>query len=87
MECALCGSRRANRKAMVEGAIVNVCDSCVGFGKEVAKVEFKKIKREIKMPREMEEMAVQDFSRIIRREREKRKCQAKKNKERDKGKI
>jgi len=43
-ECELCGSK-ATRKTKIEGAVLSVCDECVGYGQEIkipVIVEYKK---------------------------------------------
>ena|SRR3989344_2546802 len=39
MDCDICGKISVNRKALVEGAILNVCDKCVELGAEIGKKE------------------------------------------------
>jgi putative transcription factor len=44
-ECEICGAK-ATRKTKIDSAVLNVCDKCVGFGKEITVpkiVEFKKV--------------------------------------------
>ena len=71
MACALCDSKKATRQARIEGVILRVCDECIKFGEEVAKVEYRPIKKQVRMPQEMEETAVENFSDIIRKQRQK----------------
>ena len=43
-ECELCGSK-ASRKTKIDGAVLSVCDDCVGYGQEIKVpviVEYKK---------------------------------------------
>ena len=72
VECELCGSK-ATRKAKVEGSILNVCDDCVKFGREIPQIEIKKKDKRIPHLEEMEDVLVADFHKIIRKSREKRK--------------
>jgi len=44
--CEVCGSKKADRKAKIEKAILRVCDECVKLGEEIpvfVKSENKKI--------------------------------------------
>jgi len=43
MECEICG-RRATKKAIIDGASVNVCDECVKYGKLVPDIPTPKPK-------------------------------------------
>ena len=72
VECELCGSK-ATRKAKVEGSILNVCDDCVKFGKEIPRIEIRKKEMRTTQIEEMEHELVKDFRKIIRKAREKRK--------------
>jgi putative transcription factor len=45
-ECELCGSK-ASRKTKIEGAILNVCDKCVGFGQEINPPQMVCVKKNI----------------------------------------
>lgn len=39
MDCDICGKISVNRKALIEGAILNVCDKCIELGVEIGKKE------------------------------------------------
>ena len=72
MECELCGSKNANRKTKIDGAIVDVCEKCVSFGEEVDPPQPVVVSRK---PREIEEfpdVLKPDFKDIIRTAREKK---------------
>jgi putative transcription factor len=71
VECVLCGSK-ATRKAKVEGTIIDVCDDCVKFGKEIPRIEFKKTNKAIPEI-EDDDILVKDFHKIIRKARERKK--------------
>ncbi|MFH1473396.1 MAG: multiprotein bridging factor aMBF1 [Candidatus Aenigmatarchaeota archaeon] len=72
VECVLCGSK-ATRKAKVEGSVLDVCDECVKFGKEIPKIEIRKKEMKTTQIEEMEQELVKDFHKIIRKSREKKK--------------
>jgi putative transcription factor len=69
-ECELCGSKKANRKAKVEGVIITVCDECVKFGEEIKLPEFIRTKKDLPKIEEVEEVLKPDFNEIIRSSRE-----------------
>jgi putative transcription factor len=77
MQCELCGKEKNLTMAIIEGARMNVCSECSGFGKVLQRpvfVEQEKPKHKIyqqeKAP-ETVEMLVPDFGTKIRRVREK----------------
>jgi len=72
MDCELCGSKNARRTIEIEGSLSKVCDDCVSMGNEIKEVKFVAKKKEIRMPEEMNQVLVSDFSNIIKREREKK---------------
>jgi len=72
VECVLCGSK-ATRKAKVEGSILDVCDDCVKFGKEIPRIEIREKDKRTPHIEEMEHELVGDFHKVIRKAREKRK--------------
>jgi len=68
IECELCGKNRAETKAEVEGAILNVCRECASFGKEIPKIKIKTAKTTL--PRlEHDEDVVEDLKEIVKKER------------------
>lgn len=70
MECEICGSG-ADRKAEIEGAVLNVCKSCAGAGREI--IEQKpKAPKFARLPEEMRSMLTEDFSQAVKTAREKR---------------
>lgn len=71
VECELCNSKNATRKAKVEGVILNVCDECVKFGEEIPIIEFKNIKKTLKIE-EIKETLKSDFHIILKGVREKK---------------
>lgn len=73
MECEICGSKNAKRKAKVEGTIVTICDNCIGFGEEVPILEIIRTKKILPLIEEPNEIIVTDFNEIIRNSREKMK--------------
>ncbi len=79
MECEICGKEIKGRSytILVEGSEMIVCSKCKEFGSEKPITEIKKIKLKKKVnqtqkPIEFVEELVENFSQIIRREREKR---------------
>ncbi len=73
MECEICGNR-VTTKARIEGAILNVCSSCVKFGKEIrAQPDIKNIIGIIKPQKVIEQAINPDFAAIIKEAREEKK--------------
>ena len=71
-ECELCGAK-ASKKAKVEGTVLDVCENCVKYGKEVKEVEYKRpVKKILRLDGE-DQVMVKDFHKLIRHSREKRK--------------
>ena len=70
MDCEVCGARNANRRAEIEGVIMNVCDKCAGLGKEMAKVRKVETKRAARLPEELSQAMVEGFGTLIRKKRE-----------------
>jgi putative transcription factor len=69
-ECELCGSGKANRKTRIDGAVLTVCEKCVGFGEEIRPIEMKIVKKPI--PKlEMGDILKQNFNIIISNSRSK----------------
>ncbi len=68
-ECELCGSDKANRKTKIDGAVLTVCEKCVGFGEEIKPVEVKIVKRIPKL--ETVDILKPNFNEIIRNSRSK----------------
>jgi len=70
VDCEVCGSKDATRKAKIEGVILRVCDRCVKLGEEIPVLKIEKKK---KILSEIEPyVLVKDFNIIIRNERQKR---------------
>ena len=73
MRCELCGAPDANRKAEIEGAVLNVCANCVNLGKEMATVKMiERPKPKIRMPSSMDYDLKDNFGSLIRKSREKK---------------
>jgi len=72
-ECVLCGSKKANRKARIEGIILTVCENCVTFGEEIKAPEVRRIKKHVPKIEETEEILKPNFNEIIRSSRQKTK--------------
>jgi len=72
-ECELCGSKKANRKAKIEGVILTVCENCVNFGNEIKPPEIKVVKKYVPKIEEPEEILKPNFNEIIRTSRERMK--------------
>ena len=69
-ECELCGSDKANRKTRIDGAVLTVCEECVGFGEEIRPIEMKIAKKPI--PKlETVDILKQNFNVIISNSRSK----------------
>ncbi|MEM5804828.1 MAG: multiprotein-bridging factor 1 family protein [Candidatus Aenigmatarchaeota archaeon] len=68
-ECELCG-RKAETTAEVEGAVVGVCYRCAGGSPKPAERK-RQFRRAPRMPEELEQTVVHDFSSIIKSRREK----------------
>lgn len=74
LECELCGARNANKRAKIEGVILDVCQECARMGDKVEEVKVVlKTNRPAELPEELNQFLVKDFSRIIKKQREKRK--------------
>ncbi len=72
-ECVICGSKNATRKAKIEGVIVSVCENCLKFGEEIIPIEFKPSEKKVPKIEELEILIKEDFNKLIKSEREKRK--------------
>lgn len=73
MNCEICGAYDARRRAKIEGTILNVCDSCVRSGEEVARVEIARRPKSVyTAPIEMSYSLKEDFGKIIKNNREKK---------------
>jgi putative transcription factor len=69
-ECEICG-KKATKRAEIEGVVMNVCDECVKFGKEIVarNVIIKTSQRQ--KPLSVPEISL-DLPKIVREYREKR---------------
>ncbi len=65
----MCGSDKANRKTKIDGAVLTVCEKCVGFGEEIKPVEVKIVKQIPKL--EALDILKPNFNEIIRNSRSK----------------
>jgi len=76
MECDICGSSRAWRKARIEGALVTACDKCMSHGEEIIeeqpKSDFFEVREihpnfasRVRLAREGRRLTVLDLSRIL----------------------
>jgi len=70
MQCEICGLA-ADRKAEIEGAVLNVCGNCSAFGKQLAR-ERPKTLIPLKLPEEAQLALTRNFSEIIRTARMKK---------------
>ncbi len=70
VECEICGSA-ADRKAEIEGVVLNVCGSCSKFGKDIV-VQQKRTVKILKLPDEMQIVFMENFSGTIKKARMKR---------------
>jgi putative transcription factor len=71
-ECELCGSKNANRKTKIDGAILTACEDCVRLGQEIAMVELKPTKRTIPKLEGLERSVKTNFHILIKNERTKK---------------
>lgn len=72
MPCEICGSEGKLRKVRIDEAELNVCEKCMKFGTPVS-LPVKISKKEHSKPKGFElEEVVEDFGKIIKRERERR---------------
>lgn len=71
MQCEICGSAAADRKAEIEGAVLNVCGSCSKFGKGVTPQQQRAVKA-LRLPDEMQFALTENFSLTIKAARIKR---------------
>jgi putative transcription factor len=71
-ECELCGSKNANRKTKIDGAILTTCEDCVKLGQEVPIVELKPTKKAIPRLEGLEKSVKTNFHILIKNERTKR---------------
>ena len=70
VECEICGSA-ADRKAEIEGAVLNVCGSCSKFGKHLIR-ERTKVLNPLRLPEEAQLAMIINFPEIIRTARMKK---------------
>lgn len=69
-ECEICGNK-ATRKAKIESAVLSVCNECVKLGKEIIKIKPKP-KKPATLPEELNLIIKDNFSFLIRQNREKK---------------
>ena len=72
--CEMCGSESNLTLALVEGVELKVCKNCSSFGKKINKPIIKTTLKKIlqkKPEREIIQIIVNDFPRLIRKKREK----------------
>lgn len=70
VECEICGAR-ADRKADIEGVVLDVCGKCSNFGNEIV-LQRQSAAKPLRLPDGMQFAITEDFPAIIRRAREKR---------------
>lgn len=71
--CDLCGRDAELFRVRVEGSLVNACERCGRFGKILGKLNENKIEIKKKnVVEEKTEIIVEDYDKLIRRERERR---------------
>lgn len=72
VECEICGKTEAKARAKIENVVVNVCDECVSFGKEMPLIRIRgKQEKQVRFE-EMEKELVNNFKDVVRRERAKK---------------
>ena len=73
--CEMCGAEARLFPTLVEGVELLVCKNCSGFGKRIKKpmIKSSSIKRTVstKLEREIIQVIVNDYARLIRERREK----------------
>ncbi len=71
--CEICGSPSSGYKAKIEGALLQVCKNCAGGGEIISRpavfIERKKLPR---LPAELSQELVENFSAVVQRERQKK---------------
>ncbi|MBI2508212.1 TIGR00270 family protein [Candidatus Woesearchaeota archaeon] len=71
--CDLCGREAGLFKVRIEGSLVNVCEKCGRFGKIIEKkTEYFPETKKLTVNEIEEEILVESFNKIVRKEREKR---------------
>lgn len=72
MDCEICGKSGANKKAEIEGTILNVCDSCVNLGEEktISNSKRKQKKKPKTSIPESDKHLKSNYSEIVRKARE-----------------
>src|SRR3989344_1266952 len=75
MQCDLCGNQTKLYNAVVEGSIVDVCNSCLKFGKELEKKDNFDVEKLIKVKKRIKEEETDflsgNYNEIIKKSREK----------------
>lgn len=70
MQCEICGSA-ADRKAEIEGVVLNVCGSCTKFGKSIVMQQQRTVKA-LRLPDEMQFALIENFPEAVKKARMKR---------------
>jgi uncharacterized protein (TIGR00270 family) len=71
VQCEICGSD-ADRKAEIEGAVLNVCGSCSKYGTGIKIIEQGKTPKQMRLPDEMQIVFIENFSGAIKAARMKK---------------
>ena len=71
-ECEVCGTKLADRKAIVENVSLDVCQDCAKLGKEI-EIPAVEVKSSflISKPVQKEEVLVDEYSKLIQQARQK----------------
>ena len=78
MSCDLCGKEEELFRVKIEGSVIQVCKNCSKYGEVLVSLDRGNVEPKIKISKkffeseEKIEVVVKDFSKILRREREKR---------------
>jgi uncharacterized protein (TIGR00270 family) len=73
MECEVCGSGNAYRKAKIEGVLMDVCDKCVSLGDEIIAPRITVVEKNVRLPEELDVSVRSDLGSFVKGRREKMK--------------
>ena len=73
-DCEVCGSKNASYISKIEGALLKVCKNCAGSGKIISAPALPIAKKILpRLPKEFQTELIENFSAVVKTEREKRK--------------
>jgi len=64
MECPICGKSGKTVKVRIEGAVIDVCESCARFGSKLP--SYQPIKKPVKLELDEELELVQGYGRLVK---------------------